>query len=112
MRWDLANEIDVRALSTAGESLPDIDRELQLRLKDRTLMQKCVDQAAPASTELPIPWKLLPHTRLVLEAPGASRPLHDAYDWSPEVGWTPRLAMPRARTAKHSRDWADATFCE
>ena len=51
VRWDLANEIDVRALSTAGESLPDIDRELQLRLKDRALMQKYVDQATPTVAE-------------------------------------------------------------
>ena len=51
VRWDLANEIDVRALSTAGESLPDIDKELQVRLKDRALMQKYVDQAAPVVAE-------------------------------------------------------------
>ena len=51
VRWDLANEIDARALSTAGESLPDIDRELQLRLKDRALMHKYVDQATPAVAE-------------------------------------------------------------
>ena len=51
VRWDLANEIDVRALSASGDAIPSLDRELQSRLKDRAMMQKYVDQAAALVTE-------------------------------------------------------------
>eukprot|EP00972_Heterocapsa_arctica_P076194 11241308-Heterocapsa_arctica.AAC.1 len=44
VRWDLANEIDIRALSGDVESLPGIDKELQGRLKERALLNKYVDQ--------------------------------------------------------------------
>ena len=46
VRWDLANEIDLRALSGEVEALPGVDKELQGRLKDRALLTKYVDQAA------------------------------------------------------------------
>ena len=46
LRWDLANEIDLRALSGEMEALPGIDKELQCRLKDRALLTKHVGQAA------------------------------------------------------------------
>ena len=35
VRWDLANEIDLRALSGEVEALPGVDKELQGRRKDR-----------------------------------------------------------------------------
>jgi hypothetical protein len=44
VRWDLANEIDIRALAGDVESLPGIDKELQGRLKERALLNKYVDQ--------------------------------------------------------------------
>ena len=46
VRWDLANEIDLRALSGEVEALPGVDKEFQGRLKDRALLTKYVDQAA------------------------------------------------------------------
>ena len=46
VRWDLANEIDLRALSGELEALPGVDKELQGRLKDRALLTKYVEQAA------------------------------------------------------------------
>ena len=46
VRWDLANEIDLRALSGEVEALPGFDGELQGRLNDRALLTKYVDQAA------------------------------------------------------------------
>ena len=39
VRWDLANEIDLRALSGEVGALPGVDKELQGRLKDRALLQ-------------------------------------------------------------------------
>ena len=50
VRLNLANEIDVRALSASGDAIPIVDRELQSRLKDRAMMQKYVDQVAPLVT--------------------------------------------------------------
>ena len=50
VRWGLANEIDLRALSAEGESLPEVDKELQARLKDRALMSKYVDGLAVPGT--------------------------------------------------------------
>ena len=35
VRWDLENEIDLRALSGEVEALPGVDKELQGRRKDR-----------------------------------------------------------------------------
>eukprot|EP00972_Heterocapsa_arctica_P038865 5726972-Heterocapsa_arctica.AAC.1 len=45
VRWDLANEIDMRALSGEVESLPGVDKGLQTRLKESALLSKHVDQA-------------------------------------------------------------------
>ena len=49
MRWDLANEIDMRALSGEVENLPGVDRELQARMRERALLSKYVDNAVTAS---------------------------------------------------------------
>ena len=46
VRWDFANEIDLRALSGEVEALPGVDKELQGRLKDRAFLMKHVGQAA------------------------------------------------------------------
>ena len=42
MRWDLANEIDIRAFTGETETLPAVDRELQSRLKE-ALMTRYVE---------------------------------------------------------------------
>ena len=49
VRWDLANEIDMRALCAETESLPAVDRELQGRLKERALLSKYVDNSQTAT---------------------------------------------------------------
>ena len=49
VRWDLANEIDMRALSGEVENLPGVDRELQARMRERALLSKYVDNAVTAS---------------------------------------------------------------
>ena len=51
VRWDLANEIDVRALSGDSEALPSVDRELQSRLKERALLNKYVENATSGTVE-------------------------------------------------------------
>ena len=51
MRWDLANEIDLRALSGESDALPEVDKELQARLKDHALMNKYVESAALTAAE-------------------------------------------------------------
>ena len=43
VRWDLANEIDMRALMGETDAIPEGDRELQARLRDRALMNKWID---------------------------------------------------------------------
>ena len=43
VRWDLANEIDLRSLSAEGESLPAVDKELQSRLRDKALLHRFVE---------------------------------------------------------------------
>jgi len=49
VRWDLANEIDMRALAAETESLPTVDKELQGRLKERALLTKYVENAQTAT---------------------------------------------------------------
>ena len=52
VRWDLANEIDLRALAAETESLPSVDWELQGRLKERALLTKYIEASpAAAATE-------------------------------------------------------------
>ena len=46
VRWDLANEIDMRAVLGDTDALPAVDRELQGRLRDRALMSKYIEGAA------------------------------------------------------------------
>ena len=52
VRWDLANEIDLRALTGDMESIPSVDKELQARMKERALLHKYVDQAATAGASV------------------------------------------------------------
>ena len=51
VRWDLAEQIDLRCLSGEGESLPEVDKELQTRLKDKALLSKYMDGAPGAIEE-------------------------------------------------------------
>ena len=48
VRWDLANEIDIRALIGDTEALPTVDKELQNRLKEKALMNRYIENVAGA----------------------------------------------------------------
>ena len=41
--WGLANELDWRALEQDDEHLPEVERELQLRMRDKALAQRYLD---------------------------------------------------------------------
>ena len=48
VRWDLANEIDLRALQEDDEEIPELEQELQTRLKDKALMAKALGASSAA----------------------------------------------------------------
>ena len=51
VRWDIANEIDLRALVGETDSIPEVDRELQARLKDKALMSKWIETSTGSAKE-------------------------------------------------------------
>ena len=51
VRWDLANELDWRALEQDDEHLPEVERELQLRMRDKALAQRYLDTPQQAGED-------------------------------------------------------------
>ena len=40
VRWDLAQEIDWRALESDDEEIPEVEKELQTRLRDKAIAHR------------------------------------------------------------------------